>query len=189
MAALAIVAAVGGCGLPDDRAPRIIAADEQPLDLSEVPSNVGTATPEGDDEVELFFVRDGVLTATTRATEESDLPTAIGLLLGGPAVDESSRSTSIPSDIELNSAAVDGGTAVLDLGCLGDVPPDQCGLLGVGAVDQLTIFAQLTCTAMDVAGIDGVRFQQDGQPVDPPSDSGTILSPEPVTCDDFRSLQ
>ena len=34
-----IALAVAACGLPDDRTPRIIAADEAPLDLSEVPGN------------------------------------------------------------------------------------------------------------------------------------------------------
>jgi hypothetical protein len=189
-AALAVVlTALTACGLPDDREPRIIAADDAPLDLSQIPGNPATTAPEGNDEVELFFVRDGVLTATTRASEDGDLDTAIALLLAGPAEDESSLSSSIPSDTELNLASVDGSTAVLDLGCVGDETADPCGILGVVAVDQATAFAQLTCTAMDVAGIEGVRFLQEGQPQDAPTDSGTIQSPTPVTCDDYRSLQ
>jgi hypothetical protein len=189
VAALGAVAALGSCGLPDDRVPRIIAADETPLDLSEAPGSPGTTAPEGDDEVRLFFVREQALTPTTRSADDDDLETAITLLLAGPTEDERTLSSSIPSETELNAASVDGGTAVLDLGCVGDVPADQCGVLAVGAVDQLTIFAQLTCTAMDVPGIEGVRFLQEGQPQDAPTDSGTIQSPSPVTCDDYRSLQ
>ena len=190
LAVLAILAAVGGCGMPDDRVPRIIAADEAPLDLSETAGNAGTTTPEGDDEVRLYFVREGVLAATDRPAEEDDLDTAITLLLAGPAEDEAALDSSIPSETELNSAQVDGVTAILDLGCVGEVPAgEQCGVLAVGAVEQLTIFAQLTCTAMEVPGIEGVRFLQEGQPVDPPSDSGTIRSPATVTCDDYRTLR
>lgn len=188
-AVVAAIAVLGACGVPDDRDPRIIAADDAPLDLSEIPGNPATTTPEGNDEVELFFVRDGVLTPTTRAAEDGGLETAITLLLVGPAEDESSLSSSIPPETELNSAALDGTTAVLDLGCSGDAPADQCGVLAVVGVDQLTIFAQLTCTATEIRGIEGVRFLQEGQPQDPPSDSGTIRSPTPVTCDDYRSLQ
>jgi hypothetical protein len=189
-AALVLVAtALAACGLPDDREPRIIAADDAPLDLSQIPGSPATTSPEGNDEVELFFVRDGVLTPTTRASEDGDLDTAIALLLGGPAEDEGFLSSSIPSDTELNLASVDGSTAVLDHGCVGEESADPCGILGVVAVDQATAFAQLTCTAMDVAGIEGVRFLQEGQPQDAPTDSGTIQSPTPVTCDDYRSLQ
>ena len=190
LAVLAILVAVGGCGMPDDRVPRIIAADEAPLDLSETAGNAGTTTPEGDDEVRLYFVREGILTPTDRPSEGDDLETAITLLLGGPTEDEVLLDSSIPSETELNTAQVEGVTAILDLGCAGEVPAgEQCGVLAVGAVEQLTIFAQLTCTATEVPGVDGVRFLQEGQPVDPPSDSGTIRSPDTATCDDYRSLQ
>ena len=192
VAALAMAtAALAACGLPDDREPRIIAADEAPLDLSQIPGNPATTAPQGDDEVTLYFVRDGILAPTERPAEDDDLETAITLLLAGPLeVCEASLGSSIPSETELNSAQVDGTTAILDLGCVGDVPAgEQCGVLAVGAVEQLTIFAQLTCTAMEVAGIEGVRFLQEGQPQAPPSDSGTIPATATATCDDYLTVQ
>lgn len=188
--AIAPLALLAACGLPDDRTPRIITAQEAPLDLSEVPGNVATTTPQGDDEVEIYLVRDGRLEPTTRAAESEDLTTAITLLLAGPTEAERGRAlaSSIPSETELNSATKEGSTAILDLGCVGDVPIDSCGVLAVGGQDQLTIFAQLTCTAMEVSGVDGVRFLQDGNPQDVSTESGTAPSPEVVTCDDYRSL-
>ena len=189
-AAVLAVTAAGGCGLPDDRDPRVISTADAPLDLSEVPGADNPATPEGDDEVELYFVRDGGLLDTVmRPAENDDLTTTIQQLLVGPAEDEPLLSTSIPPETVLNSATVDGTTAVLDFGCVAEAPPDQCGLLGVGGQGQLTLFAQLVCTANDVRGVEAVRFLHAGEPQDAPTDGGTIQSPTPVTCNDYRSLQ
>jgi hypothetical protein len=181
-------ALLAGCGLPDDSQPRIISAADAPLDLGEDPS-AATTTPAGNDTVELFFVSDGLLHPVMRTAPDGDLATAIQLLLAGPARNEFNLSSSIQPDTELNSATVDGTTAVLDLGCVGDAPVDQCGILGVSGQDQKTLFAQLVCTAGDVPGVDGVRFLQDGNPQDAPTDGGTLQFPAAVTCGDYRSLR
>ena len=187
LAALGLLAA---CGLPDDRTPRIIAAEDAPLDLSQIPGNVATTTPSGSAEVELFLIRNGELEAATRGAQGEDLGTAIGLLLTGPTETERDRgfTSSIPQETELNSAALDGGTAVLDLGCTGEAPIDSCGVLALTGPTQLAIFGQLTCTAMEAPGVTGVRFLQDGSPQDAPTDTGSARSPEVVTCDDYASL-
>jgi spore germination protein GerM len=183
-------AAASGCGLPDDHSPRIITADEAPLDLSQVPSNVATTASQGNEEVEIYLVRDGQLEGVTRSSEDEGVQVAIELLLQGPTENEVRRSlsSSIPSETELNSVTFDGAVAILDLGCQGDAPIDSCGVLGVVGQVQLTIFGQLTCTAMAVRGVDGVRFLQDGAPQGAPTDSGTAPSPEAVTCDDYDSV-
>jgi hypothetical protein len=187
IAALGLVAA---CGLPDDRTPRIIAAEDAPLDLSEVPGNVATTTPSGSAEVEIYLLRNGELEAASRSAEGEDLATAVSLLLAGPTEDERDRgfTSSIPQETELNSATLDGGTAVLDLGCTGDAPIDSCGVLALTGPTQLAIFGQLTCTATDAPGVTGVRFLQDGSPQDAPTETGTARSPEAVTCDDYATL-
>lgn len=189
-AVAAAVLVVTGCGLPDDRTPRIIAVEEAPLDLSDQPGNVATTAAVGDDAVEIYLVRDSQLEATTRAAEEENLATAIALLLAGPTEGERGRgfSSSIPSETELNSAETEGQTAVIDLGCVGDVPTDSCGVLALTGQEGLTIFGQLTCTAVAVPGITGVRFLQEGEPQDAPTVDGTAPSPEVVTCDDYDTL-
>jgi len=191
IALLGAATLLAGCGLPDDRTPRIIAAEEAPLDLSAQPGNVATTAAVGDDEVEIYLVREGQLEATTRSADEEDLATAIGLLLAGPTEAERQRgfSSSIPSlETELNSAAAEGGTAVIDLGCVGDVPADSCGVLAFTGQEGLLIFGQLTCTAMEVPGVTGVRFLQEGDPQDAPTVDGTAPSPQVVTCDDYDTL-
>ena len=57
--------------------------------------------------------------------------------------------------------------------------------------EQKTAFAQLVCTATDLASVGSVRFRvigQDGteQDVHPPTDRGSI--PDPVTKSDYRQL-
>lgn len=185
---VAAVALAGACGLPNDRAPRVIAADDAPLDLAQIPGQAAEA--EGNERVELYFVRGGLLDSVSRLAPDGELATVLRLLIAGPLEDEPDLSTRIsPSETELREAEVDGGIAIIDIGCVGDAPPDQCGLLAFGGQDQITLFAQLTCTAMDVTGINGVRFLQEGQPQDAPTEaSGTIQSPGVVTCNDYPSL-
>ena len=187
---LVALALLAGCGLPDDRTPRVIAAEDAPLDLSEVLGNVATTTPSGSAEVEVHLIRNGELEAVTRSAEGEDLAIAISQLLAGPTEGERGRgfTSQIPQETELNSASVEGGTAVLDLGCTGEAPIDLCGVLALTGPTQLLIFGQLTCTAMDAPGVTGVRFLQDGNPQDAPTDSGSARSPEAVTCDDYASL-
>jgi hypothetical protein len=188
---ISTVALAVGCGLPDDRTPRVIAAEDAPLDLSQVPGNVATTTPSGSAEVDIYLIRNGEIEATTRAAEGEDLQAAIGLLLGGPTDVERDRgfTSSIPQETELNSATLEGSTAILDLGCTGDAPIDLCGVLALTGPTQLAIFGQLTCTAMDIPGVTGVRFLQDSSPQDAPTESrGTATSPDVVTCDDYASL-
>jgi hypothetical protein len=189
--AVAIVALLVACGLPDDRTPRIIAAEDAPLDLSEVLGNVATTTPSGSAEVEIFLVRAGELDPTSRAAQGEDLDAAIGALLAGPTDEERNRgfSSSIPQETELNSATLDGGTAILDLGCTGEAPIDSCGVLALTGPTQLAIFGQLVCTAMEIPEVTGVRFLQDSNPQDAPTESrGTATFPDVVTCDDYASL-
>lgn len=189
--AAAVVALLVACGLPDDRTPRVIAAEDAPLDLSQVPGNVATTTPTGSAEVDIYLVRDGELETVTRSAQGEDLEAAISALLFGPTDAERDRgfTSSIPQETELNSATLEDGTAILDLGCTGEAPIDRCGILSLSGPGQLAIFGQLTCTAMDVPGVTGVRFLQDSSPQDAPTESrGTATSPQVVTCDDYASL-
>ena len=190
---LALGALLAGCGLPDDRDPRLITAEDAPLDLDE--EAAGNASSSGDAVVTLFFVLDGVLTEVTRATSAEDLTTAIEALLDRPTADEESAGlrTEIPAETQLIDATVDeSGVATIDLGCApGEDPtitlPANCGVRGAEGTAQLTLFAQLVCTATRVEGVVGVVFLQDGAAQQAPIDGG--LSPEPVRCTDYRSVR
>jgi hypothetical protein len=184
----------GGCGIADDREPRVITADRAPLDLSpsddEQPSG-------GSSEVTLYFVLEGQLVSVDRATDSDTPDVAIQALLGGPVegetVDEPAGAmlltTRIPAETQLRGLSISGNIADIDLGCAAEaVDPAACGLLGVGGTDQLIMFAQLVCTADDFRAIAGVRFLQEGQPQQAPLPDGPLTS-APVRCLDYRELQ
>jgi hypothetical protein len=194
VAALTAAVLAPGCGIADDREPRVITAERAPLDLNpnddELPSG-------GSSEVTLFFVFEGQLVAVDRATESDTPDVAIQALLGGPAEGETVEeptgemqlTTRIPAETQLRGLSITGNVADIDLGCAAEaVDPAACGLLGVGGTDQLIMFAQLACTADDFRAIAGVRFLQEGQPQQAPLPDGPLTS-EPVRCLDYRALQ
>lgn len=192
-ASAAAVALVGGCGLPDDREPRVITAQEAPLDLSE--SAAGNASAFGDAEATLYFVREGALAPVPRATRDDSLVTALEALLNRPTTGEETAGlrTEIPAETQLIDAPIDAaGIATISLECAPDEEatdalPSNCGLRGVEGTAQLTAFAQLVCTATRVDGVEAVLFFQDGTAQPAPVDAGT--SPNPVRCTDYLSVR
>ena len=189
---LTVAALAAGCGLPDDREPRLITAEDAPIDLDE--SAAGNASASGDARVTLYFVLEGALAEVRRATPDESLETAISALLDRPTMAEENAGlrSEIPAETQLIDATVDAGVATINLGCApGDDPtitlPENCGVRGAEGTAQLILFAQLVCTATAVEGIDRVLFLQDGAAQQAPIDGG--VSPEPVGCADYRSVR
>lgn len=196
LGAVAVAVALGsagGCGLPDDRSPRVITAQEAPLDLSEAPDD--NASSFGDAEVTLYFVEGDRLAQVERSTQDPSLATAVRALLDRPTTEEEGMGlrTEIPAETELVAdPVVTGGAAIINLTCAPDdetaaTLPLNCGVRGVEGTAQLVAFAQLVCTATAVEGVDSVTFQQDSTPQPAPVDAGT--SADPVTCGDYRSVR
>jgi hypothetical protein len=193
----AVAVAVGvlaGCGLPDDRQPRVIAADDAPIDLDQAP-NANPPALGGDVEVELYFVEEGQLVRTRRSVRDGSLTGVITALFDGTSTEdeESALSTRIPPDTELVGQATvnNSGVATVELGCRAEEgvrPPQNCGVLGIGGDQQLIVFGQIVCTATSVPGVSGVQFLQSGQPLPAglPVEPGTTF--EPVRCTNYRSL-
>jgi spore germination protein GerM len=197
-AVVALLVAVGstlaGCGLPDDRDPRVITAQEAPLDLDE--SAGGNESESGNARATLYFVLEGVLAEVVRPVTDNSLETALGALLDRPTTEEANEGyrSEIPAETELIDADVDleTGIATINLGCApGDDPtitlPSNCGVQGAQGTAQLTLFAQLVCTATEVPGTESVLFLQEGTPQPAPIDGG--ISTEPVRCSDYRSVR
>jgi hypothetical protein len=193
-AILAGAVLAAGCGIADDREPRVITAERAPLDLN---PNDDEQPSGGSSEVTLFFVLEGQLVPVDRATDSDTPVVAIQALLGGPAEGETvaeptgemQLTTRIPAETQLRGLSITGNIADIDLGCAAEaVDPAECGLLGVGGTDQLIMFAQLACTADDFRPIAGVRFLHEGQPQQAPRPDGPLTS-EPVRCLDYRDLQ
>lgn len=191
---LLVGSALAGCGLPDDRDPRIITAQEAPLDLDE--TDAGDLSESGTTRVTLYFVLEGVLAEVGRNLTDGSLDTAIEALLDRPTTEEANEGlrSEIPAETELIDADVDPetGIATINLGCApGDDPtvtlPSNCGVRGAEGTAQLTLFAQLVCTATEVAGTESVLFLQEGTAQPAPIDGG--ISTEPVRCSDYRSVR
>ena len=185
--AVALAVLLAGCGLPDDREPRVITAGEAPIDLDES-DDAGPASG-GSAELTLYFVRESRLVPVERSADAEILQTAIQALLEGPTEAEEAEQigSAIPTETVLRGVTLENDTGIINLGCAQDVaPPAQCGLLGVGGTSQLILFAQLACTADAVRGVFGVQFQQEGEPQEAQIDGG--LTSEPVRCSDYRSL-
>jgi spore germination protein GerM len=187
----ATVLVAAGCGVPDDRAPRVISAAEAPIDLDPA----GDQTPSGGEaEVSLYFVREGSLVSVSRAAETETLGDALAALLAGPTEQEATvengvqLTTRIPLETELRDVSESGEIATIILGCAADATQTPgCGVLGLEGQDQILLFGQLACTADAVPGISGVLFQQELEPLDAllPDAASTA---EPVRCFDYRPL-
>lgn len=183
---------LAGCSLPDDREPRVISAEDAPIDLDpadDAPDTGGSA------EVTLYFVDlEGELVPVERSADADTLAVAIAALLAGPddsddSVVDDELTTRIPQETELLAPpTVEGEVATINLGCSIDTTDlETCGLLGVGGTDQLILFGQLVCTANAVTGVVAVLFQHIGEAQQAQVDDG--LTSEPVRCGDYRSLR
>lgn len=183
LALAAVLVAAVGCGLPDDRRPRVVAGDDAPLDLS--PSTtVATDDTEGGDVVSVFFIdrETGVLAPVVRSVPSVTPQTAIDQLLAGPRPDEAeSLVTAIPLGTVQLASSLEGGTLTVDLG-----PPGEGGIQSVQGQAQLQAFAQLVRTATGVSGVRDVLFRVAGEPIDAATDAGA--SSAPVSRADYASL-
>jgi spore germination protein GerM len=174
--ALGVLAA---CGLPEDDSPRAISADDAPLTIgSEAPT---TAAPGGATDAELWFVSGDRLVAVDREVSARTPDVVLPALLDGvTAEDPPGLSTAIPDDTVLNRAVVDGVTLTVDIG------PAGGGILGISGPVQLRAFGQIVLTALELPGVEGVRFLVDGTAVDAPTEQGS--QPGPLTADHYASL-
>ena len=150
-----LVLLAAGCGLPDDHAPRLVAAEDAPLDLS--PSTVPVTEPmPSDDTVAVFFINQdtGLLAAVRRPVAEPTAQAAIEQLLMGKLPDDPEELfSSIPPGTSLLSSRIEGTTLVLDF-----APVAGGGIVeGVQGQRQVQAFAQIVRTATGLSGVSDVR--------------------------------
>lgn len=188
LAALLVGGALGACGITADDAPRDIAQEQLP-DTATTTLDVGE---EGQTRsVELYFTRfDGsgdMLTTVDRAVPtggESGLPTpatVLDALLGGPTEAEldSGVVSKIPPETALASQPeLRNGILTVDL---------DDGINGVQGDGARLAFGQMVCTAGNVAGVEGVVFAIEGQPVSAFAGDGETSS-APLTCEAYDNL-
>lgn len=179
-AALAIAAALAGCGVQPEDEPRPILAPRGPFQALGPRTPAPTATV-GSTAEQLFLVKDGALVPVTRYVEhEPTVQSLISDLLAGPT--EAERDAGITSALlgsrVVSAVRVTDGGAVVEL---------ASPIEGTGRNDEMLAYAQLVCTLTARPGISGVTFTQDQQPIGVPRADGS-LSQGPLTTADYAHL-
>jgi spore germination protein GerM len=161
--AVALLSGVAACGIPLDEDPEVVS---QPTSgSSQAPT---TTEPDGvSAEVSVYFLRGDALEAQRYPVAgEADLGQALNFVLARPAEgSDPDLRTSVPPGTQLLGVETDGSTATIDL---------SADIADVSGVAQKEAFAQIVFTALSFRGIDQVRFEIDGRPIDAPTDDGNL---------------
>jgi spore germination protein GerM len=184
--------AASACGVPDDREPRVIAADDAPLDLDPTDDRGPESGPA---EVRLYFVgheEDPGLVVVSDNVDDPTLDVAIDALLArslqqpiaGPEGEE--LASVIPPETVRNGSSINDEIATIDFGC-NPQTSEQCGITAFDGNNQLLLFGQLACTADSVRGVAGVVFTHEGSPQAAPLPNGESTN-QPVRCFDYTDL-
>ena len=179
-----VVAALvaGGCALPSDDSPDLLAVDNVPTQLLEpAPSSTTSTTlPLRTLPVNLFFFdADDLLRAEQRQIRTPTTPSDVLRELFEGTTEEG-KSSAIPPDVEVVGTSLDEATGILTV-ALNDAVFD------IESTELVRAIAQIVYTATQLATVRSVRFEIDGaiQPV--PVDEGGSQT-RPVTKDDFPSF-
>jgi spore germination protein GerM len=123
---------------------------------------------------------DGHLRPITRMLERTASPTQVIRSLTQEVSDaEASQGlrSALGSDVDIRSATVHRGTAIVDFGAA----PELVG------EDRILAVGQIVCTLAYQPGIGQVSFTVAGAPVQVPTDDGSLTS-DPVTIDDYSTI-
>jgi hypothetical protein len=178
-----LVAALSGCGLPSDGAPRTIAAEKVPFALLAPTSSIPVADQTGGPTEDLYYF-DGAKLRAVRLSVPSRSPAdVLGQLVKGVPEPSNGVATAIPKDTRVLGAEIDpSGVLVVTL---------SREILSIVDPDQGRAFGQLVWTATGLEGAHPVRFRTidaNGQlqDVTPTTDTGS--RPNPLDRSDFRSI-
>ena len=166
----------GGCGVPQDDAPRTLDASVAPFQVLQT----APAAPEGEGRVALYFVRGDRVVLQPRAVEQStDIDELLDLLLEGPTPEQVAAGTSsaIPAGVTVEDVEItDNQVAVVTLG--GE--NTQVGTSPLG-------FAQIVATLTAPGRADAVRFRLDGEDLRVPRGDGSLTS-DPLDRGDYAEV-
>jgi spore germination protein GerM len=163
---LALLAALGGCGLAEDGEPEAISPENVPPDLLDpVPQSTTTTRGPGEVPVPVYLVDEVagelVLVATTRTVQDPQSPGArvAALLAATPTEREVAEELTsyIPPDVKLLDSEHDPDSRELVL----DLSPE---IFDVQQQALSNAFAQIVYTATELDTVTTVRFRVDGEP-------------------------
>ena len=172
LAALGIVSTA--CGVPQDQTPRVLGASALPAELME-PSTTTTSTepPAPRQGVYLYFVDGESLADPVRrelATPAGSIA-ALEALVAGPTEPEAAAglTSAMPAETVILGSDLTNGVLRVDLaeGALEQIE---------GELQRLAI-AQLVYTATNLAGVDWLWVQIEGEPRALPTDEGDVEAP------------
>lgn len=172
---------VSGCSISPDSAPRDIPVLQQDELLASSDRAAGAAT--GTARIFLLSPEAGgqatIIVAVPRDVDETPVA-LLGALLAGPNDDEldAQYRTAIPTDVELRSAQVRGGTLIVDMS------PGLLQLAGDGLIDAI---AQIVFTASELSGVRSVKILIDGSDQQWPTGAG-VFRAAPLTVYDYPGL-
>jgi hypothetical protein len=178
-AAVLLVAAITGCGVPDEPDPRPVTPPRGPFQALVSPTPAVTAS--GPVTERLCLVRDGALVTVTRhIAAQPTVQRLIADLLAGPTDDEqaSGLSSALLGGDLVAGIQVRGSRAVVDL---------TAAIEGAARSDEVLAYAQLVCTLTGRDDISDVVFTRAGNPIAVPTGDGS-LSTGPLTLADYRGL-
>ena len=180
VAALAALA-LAGCSIGPDSAPRDIPVLQQDELLASSDRAAGAAT--GTARIFLLSPESGGQATTIVAVPRDVDETPVALLralLAGPNDDELDAQfrTAIPTDVEVRSALVRGGTLIVDMS------PGLLQLAGDGLIDAI---AQVVFTASELSGVRAVKILIDGSDQQWPTGTG-VFQAAPLTVYDYPGL-
>jgi spore germination protein GerM len=174
-------AALAGCGVPSDSAPRALPGDAVPAELlASDPVSTTTTVPVGTStRVRIYLVGGGGASEHLVAVERlvqapPTVERVLSALIRGPNREEAGRglrSAILPGTI-LNSALVESNIAIVDL--------VKSAIAVNSSTDLILALAQMVYSATELQGVGGVRFTLDGDRAKVPTGTG-IQSETPVS--------
>jgi spore germination protein GerM len=162
----------GACSVPVDSGPKTLRAAGIPADLREETSSTTTtilSTNESEEVTVYFILNDRLAPVKRRVTPPVTLEKVLQKLFAGPTTAEqvTGLRTNISFDTNVLGAPVEARIATINVSknfASGAVP------------EQIIAYAQVVFTAVDVPGVTGVLFAQNGHRQEAPQGDGSSQS-------------
>ncbi|HTJ38569.1 MAG TPA: GerMN domain-containing protein [Dactylosporangium sp.] len=164
-----------GCGVPTEPTPRAI---EPSVTIGAYEGPMGPASP-GTAVERLYLVRDNQLVAVDRRVDAVPAPERqLEELVSGPTQQERDRGldSALVGTAFITGVQLRNGTAMVGLSR--DNPIRN---------DEILAFGQIVCTLTARADVVGVRFVQEGRPMEVPRADGALTS-DMLTDADYKTL-
>ena len=172
VAGLVAAAAFAGCSAPVDSGPKTLRAASIPETLRSPSSTTTTTIPTGESEqVTVYFIGpdNRLVPVARRVSPPVTVEKVLQKLFPGPTPAEAvgGLRSAISPDTVILGAPIEARIVTVDVSkdfAFGTLP------------DQIAAFAQVVLTALDIEGVVGVLFAEQGRRLEVPSGDGSVTS-------------